>query len=277
VADVLRGKKHKSELSDRELTHLNSLSGGRQDSSIIDELEQQAKYITERTPLTYARSFKGEAQRTVPQNDSAIEDMRKAIAEYADIAISDVNREPGVADWLRARKLDMTPEDLEKASVKDILNKRLSYESWQSDLANPNAPINTAVKEATSGPWGRWMEFDPKSKHLEKGLKGEGTRQSHCVGQYCDQVREGESRIFTLRNPKGGIDLTAELQKNDKGKWNFNQVMGQANSPAEAKHDPQLRALIDHLNESGDLDRRYLAQHSAEGLRGLMNRGGIDE
>lgn len=46
---------------------------------------------------------------------------------------------------------------------------------------------------------------------LEDALKYEGDVMGHCVGGYCDDVREGRSRIFSLRDKKGEPHVTIEV------------------------------------------------------------------
>ena len=45
---------------------------------------------------------------------------------------------------------------------------------------------------------------------LEDALKYEGETMGHCVGGYCNEVAEGRSRIFSLRDSKGRPHVTIE-------------------------------------------------------------------
>jgi len=45
---------------------------------------------------------------------------------------------------------------------------------------------------------------------LDKALKNEGEQMGHCVGGYTDSVAKGHSRIFSLRDEKGGAHATVE-------------------------------------------------------------------
>ena len=45
---------------------------------------------------------------------------------------------------------------------------------------------------------------------LQQALKYEGDTMGHCVGGYCDDVMEGRSRIFSLRDAKGEPHVTVE-------------------------------------------------------------------
>ena len=51
-------------------------------------------------------------------------------------------------------------------------------------------------------------ENDP----LRDALKYEGDAMGHCVGGYCDEVRDGATRIFSLRDARGRPHATVEVQ-----------------------------------------------------------------
>ena len=50
------------------------------------------------------------------------------------------------------------------------------------------------------------------SPQLSKILEYEGNKMGHCVGGYCDDVTEGKSQIFSLRDKKGEPHVTIEVQ-----------------------------------------------------------------
>lgn len=52
---------------------------------------------------------------------------------------------------------------------------------------------------------------NPIVKELERQLKYEGDTMGHCVGGYCPDVLEGNSRIFSLRDAKGEPHVTVEV------------------------------------------------------------------
>ena len=45
---------------------------------------------------------------------------------------------------------------------------------------------------------------------LQEALRNEGDVMGHCVGGYCDDVLQGKSRIFSLRDAKGQPHVTVE-------------------------------------------------------------------
>lgn len=53
----------------------------------------------------------------------------------------------------------------------------------------------------------------PEEAYLAGQLAREGNSMGHCVGGYCEGVASGESRIFSLRDPKGKSHVTIEVSK----------------------------------------------------------------
>lgn len=63
---------------------------------------------------------------------------------------------------------------------------------------------------------------DPRNQMLADQLKYEGDIMGHCVGNYCPDVMEGRSRIFSLRNKKTGEPhVTVEVQPYSKHDSDF--------------------------------------------------------
>lgn len=67
----------------------------------------------------------------------------------------------------------------------------------------------------------------PGYGELEKALKYEGDTMGHCVGGYCDDVYEGRSRIYSLRDAKGEPHVTVEVQPQRRS-------AGDVNAPIDA-------------------------------------------
>lgn len=63
----------------------------------------------------------------------------------------------------------------------------------------------------------------PEEAWLAGRLAEEGNQMGHCVGGYCPSVASGESKIFSLRDPKGKSHVTVEVAPPD--------VRAQHNSP----------------------------------------------
>lgn len=66
--------------------------------------------------------------------------------------------------------------------------------------------------DEASQPWTPKQDQKAAKEELEKQLKYEGDTMGHCVGGYCDDVLEGRSRIFSLRDAKGEPHVTVEVE-----------------------------------------------------------------
>jgi hypothetical protein len=62
------------------------------------------------------------------------------------------------------------------------------------------------------GPNGERTIINPSRQNLEDALKYEGDTMGHCVGNYCEDVAQGRSRIYSLRDAKGEPHVTIEVQ-----------------------------------------------------------------
>lgn len=56
-----------------------------------------------------------------------------------------------------------------------------------------------------------YIEKYPENQ-LSEALKYEGNTMGHCVGNYCPDVLEGKSRIYSLRDTKGEPHVTIEVE-----------------------------------------------------------------
>jgi hypothetical protein len=87
---------------------------------------------------------------------------------------------------------------------------------------NPLA-IGNSPEEAISSWAGK-----PDTSVLQDALKYEGDTMKHCVGGYCDEVAEGRTRIYSLRDAKGRPHATVETRPALFGTTHINRL-----SPAE--------------------------------------------
>jgi hypothetical protein len=61
-------------------------------------------------------------------------------------------------------------------------------------------------------PTGERTIVNPSRQTLDDALKYEGDTMGHCVGSYCDDVAEGRTNIYSLRDAKGEPHVTIEVQ-----------------------------------------------------------------
>ena len=106
--------------------------------------------------------------------------------------------------------------------------------------------------DEASQPWTPKQDRKAAEEELEKQLKYEGDTMGHCVGGYCDDVLEGRSRIFSLRDAKGEPHVTIETGNFDASELEPNQL-------DEIVGDPKLSARIrdEYLNSDANVDDFY--------------------
>ena len=95
-------------------------------------------------------------------------------------------------------------------------------------------------------------------KALEDALKYEGDTMGHCVGNYCPDVIEGKTRIYSLRDKRGEPHVTVEVKPNehlDYNKWFDKQ-------PEEVQNRIAKRRL-DDKNHNIYEGPEYLADRAA--------------
>jgi len=101
-------------------------------------------------------------------------------------------------------------------------------------------------------------------RRLEKQLKYEGDTMGHCIGGYCPDVMEGNSRIFSLRDAKGEPHVTVEVGPGLKP--DFERLVDQAyNSGDYSKFEREF----DRVNGLGAyelLDKQMLEEGMGEDL-----------
>jgi PcfJ-like protein len=71
-----------------------------------------------------------------------------------------------------------------------------------------------------------YIEKYPESQ-LAEALKYEGDTMGHCVGGYCDDVYEGVSRIYSLRDAKGEPHVTVEVSPFQKDYQSDDPIINQ--------------------------------------------------
>lgn len=118
--------------------------------------------------------------------------------------------------------LRLKPEDLKQMGMEKAVRHVAAINAWreaqqaEANLAKAMNPATHTVKEYPEGY--RMVELAPPKipmedeglGALEEALKYEGDVMGHCVGGYCGDVFEGNSRIFSLRDAKGRPHATIE-------------------------------------------------------------------
>jgi hypothetical protein len=136
-----------------------------------------------------------------------------------------------------------------------------------------------AARKAIAAYYGR----DP----LQAALKYEGDTMGHCVGGYCDDVAEGRSRIFSLRDAKGEPHVTIETSPTTRAltREDRDAIFEQARLEIEALDigDPQTenRRIIDRQAQLADALRAERAANPSPDdiiqIKGKQNRAPKDD
>jgi len=88
-------------------------------------------------------------------------------------------------------------------------NGKEAFPRKPNNLGHINVPYFKTPDEAIADA----LKRDPR---LEEALKYEGATMGHCVGGYCDDVRDGKSKIYSLRDAKGEPHVTIETSPSQK-------------------------------------------------------------
>lgn len=95
---------------------------------------------------------------------------------------------------------------MKNMAVPDFFSNALGRQQRMEGVMRRKAVELGLAKEIRAYPnrW-RWLELTG-----EHAIKDEGTQMANCVGQYCDRVKEGATRLFALRDPEGRSHATIE-------------------------------------------------------------------
>lgn len=117
-------------------------------------------------------------------------------------------------DWYQVTQPDIvnyTPQQAQQEA-----------DEWHQTMIGEGAgkvyePVNP--KNIIYGPKWQNPDFDGwtiQRVASENDLQVEGGLMKHCVGGYYNQVEQGESQVFSLRDPKNEPHITIELDKEGK-------------------------------------------------------------
>lgn len=155
------------------------------------------------------------------------------------------------------RELQFPAERLGKVSVPqavervDAINKWRAAMKAEADAAKANNAATVLHKEyphseTMPNPKGlAWKELthpeaatnEEARQALQDALKYEGDTMGHCVGGYCEDVIEGRSKIYSLRDAKGVPHVTVEVAPKEKRAFNLQRDY--------ERLTPEERALAD--------------------------------
>lgn len=183
-----------------------------------------------------------------------------------------------------------------EAAVRRAHNKRVAQEAAQEAEVLKNL-ISEATVEHKAYPEGyRWMELkapDPEAweeahrhlppaewdnqvaefrrnryNQLRKALNAEGDYMGHCVGDYCDSVLEGGTRIFSLRDPQGKPLVTVEARKSGEVHDFEDQAyqwVARHRPELDIESDEYMEAVMDKMIEFSHAPRPDWTIHQIKG------------
>jgi hypothetical protein len=143
-------------------------------------------------------------------------------------------------------------------SVEELTPKQ---REWYQDYLDQGVSPEGALKNAAKRDSGA----------LKDALKYEGDTMGHCVGGYCDDVAEGRSKIFSLRDDKGRPHVTIETAPGPKifdtgtpegrpGPEKIVQIKGKGNKAPNEEYLPAVQDFVRSGNwgDVGDLENTGL-------------------
>jgi hypothetical protein len=143
-----------------------------------------------------------------------------------------------VLDYLR--QSGMTPEQLSRVSVPDAVRATAAWNAKnagiESDklIAARKAGITATHTEYPSGY--AWHQLGPDA------LDAEGKMMGHCVGSYCENVKNRGTQIYSLSDPQGVPHATVEVRP------------GQGPTPLDKHYDTLSPEEQDDIKRSARLE-----------------------
>lgn len=189
-------------------------------------------------------------------DDTSPEWLQKAKAQGAKLFNFKISNETKgeldhIADWLNSEEGSKIMPKLYKVTVPQAVE--MSHK-WTKAI---NKKIDTKVAEEGAVDF---LDFDDDYRWVilttKMCLDREGKLMSHCVGSYADKVSSGNTKIYSLRDPKNEPHITVEVTGNS-----VRQIKGKANQPPENKYIPYVQSFLNKLNvkvDSYDLERMGL-------------------
>jgi hypothetical protein len=174
---------------------------------------------------------------------------------------------------------EIRPEQVSKISMEDLTRRvhKGDVKREQEALAEKKRLAGGLLTHETYGNGFSWQEFAPKRElpegytldasgafidpkgnksvihpgydDLQRQLEAEGEMMGHCVGDYCDKVWRGETRVLSLRDKNGDPHVTVEVKPNG----DVNQIYGHGNEDVIPKYTEYVK---DYLNKGsfGNVD-----------------------
>ena len=134
--------------------------------------------------------------------DKLADELRKATRPDTDLP-----------DFLR-----IDPDKLSRVSMPQAVEHVAKINAWRdAEKLKEGRNAATVMHKEYPDKGLAWMQMripeNQDKEALKAALKFEGDTMGHCVGQYCDEVGDGGSSIYSLRDRRGEPHVTIETQK----------------------------------------------------------------
>lgn len=161
--------------------------------------------------------------------------------------------------------LKLKPEDFQQMGIEKAIRHVANINDWRAQqqatanmemLSGPGVKLVREYPE--NNPKGlRWVDIthgddESATEALRKQLKYEGDTMGHCVGGYCDDVLEGSTKIFSLRDAKGEPHVTIEVAPGEQPA--IVQVKGKQNKAPKAEYLPFVQDFLKKPYHGGEWD-----------------------
>ncbi len=181
-------------------------------------------------------------------------------------------------------KFNIDYRDYKKMSVPQMIERISEFDTWRlNSIAEANAALannaaTTTVKEYDNG--NKWVQIgvneQTTDKDVETALGYEGDTMGHCVGGYCNDVINGVTKIFSLRDKKGQPHVTIEMVKEtpfDQRAEEFDRIRQELYEQHwEAIHDGQMtQADLDMMADRAARDAQQGGEWVIQQVKGKGN------
>ena len=174
---------------------------------------------------------------------------RAAFRDYQDAFVFFRRSGTAIGQWMRRERPDLT---------------RMSWTDVEEALEDFEVSTDNKLRGPAVYNWEDGWTI--QKLVTDEQLESEGERMQHCVGSYCDQVREGDAEIYSLRDDKNRSHVTIEY---DPKKKKVVQIKGKQN----AHPKPEYQERVDEFLEEGGLD---LSGRTPKHLLPILKALGLD-
>jgi hypothetical protein len=162
--------------------------------------------------------FMEESERHPGEYREAIPNVERTYAEkgedanqhfvYPDFSVRDINH---MGDFLNSNHpLKREMGDIMQHQVPAFKQRIRDWDKAMEEEAERKRAEKRAISGETVHQWPDGWTI--KRLHTPEELRDEGDVMGHCVGNYGDEVRNGSTSIYSLRDPAGVSHVTTEIQ-----------------------------------------------------------------